>query len=402
MQEDPRFLVGNHIYRIDPFFGIITQAGNADNLISIDQLQENKHSYNLHIDRLSGKLLLDQQEDNVIQVTVPKTVLDDGYFECSKYAENFNARLSEKMGIRLVDEKVLKEIEDLVIPLPQQQFPVFEKDGYKFEVDVSLRELRNVDKPFIHIDLDRLHEENGKYIAYISEDGTLSPWNYEHSLKLEIDQLVKIAPDDVSTVYGIARDQLPETDKELRSNPEFISDRIEKGQLPIIRIVDEDYYVDTRLHEFRSANKFWKTLELIDNGPEADEIDSKYVYLYDYLNRQIIKEFNELTEVPKHAQFIVLPDLESLDPVAAGRRLCNDPYALLDKYPLQPRMEARLVPIEKTYLAERICRNKEKKQGVDNYKAKLFGDNQKAITPENNSKIIKPGKKNNKGNGLPF
>ncbi|OJV51022.1 MAG: hypothetical protein BGO31_11180 [Bacteroidetes bacterium 43-16] len=393
MQEEPRFLVGNHIYRIDSYFGIITQAGNADNQIRISELPENLHSYDLPIDPISGKLLSGNPQKDAPVVSIPKTVLEEGYLECSKFAENFNAQLSEQSGIRLVDEKVKKEIEDLIIPLPQPQFPVLEKDGYKFEVDVSLRELRNVDKPFIHIELDRLLEKNGKYIAYILDEGRLSEWDHGNSLKLEIDQLVKIAPDDVSKVYGIPKDKLPETDKELRSNPEYIVDRIDKGKLPVMRIVDEDYYVDTRLHELRSMNKHWKKLELIDNGPEAFEADCKHVYLYDYLNRQIVKNFNELTEVPKHTAFIVLPDLNSFDPVAAGRKLYNDPYALLNKYPLQPLMEARLVPIEKTYLAERIQYNKEKKLLEKSSKVKLVSDNKK---------IIKPGKKNNKGNGLPF
>ncbi|GEM_PF-765329 len=402
MKEDPRFLAGNHIYRIDPFFGNIAQAGNADNRIAIHQLQENKHSYNLSIDTITGKLLSGNQGEQVTNVLIPKTVLDEGYFECSKYAENFNLKLSEKFGIQLVDDAVLKKMEDLYFPLPQHQFPIIEKDGFKFEIDVSLNEIRNVDNPFINIDLDRLEIQNGKYVAYIFDNGKLTEWDQGNEKRLEIDQLVKIAPDDVSKVYGIPKDQLPERDKELRTNPEFIKDRIDRGKLPIIRIVDEDYYVDTRLSELRSANKHWKALDLIENGAEATDVDNKHVYLYDYLNRQIVLGFNGLTEVPKHTAFVVLPDFVALDPVAAGRSICNDPYAFLEKYPLQPRMEARIVPIEKTYLVEQIRRNKEKKQIVDNYKAKLYGDNQIMIKPENMSKVIKPGKKNNRNNGLPF
>ncbi|WP_313491991.1 MULTISPECIES: hypothetical protein [Sphingobacterium] len=392
MFEDPRFLIDAHIYRIDTVFNRIIQVGNADNCISIGDLKENKHSYDLSIDPISGRLLLNGLEDQKT-VLIPKTVLEEGYLECSPFAQNFNAKLSEKFGIRLVDEAVLKELEDMVIPLPEHVFPIIEKEGFKLEIDVSLRELRNVDKPFVHIDLDRLDQIDGKYIVYISEDGGLSEWYHENTTKLEIDQLVKIVPDDVSKVYGIPKEILPATDRELRSNPEFIRDRIEKGKLPVLRIVDEDYYVDTRLHELRACNKFWKTIELIDNGPSALEVDSKHVYLYDYLNRQVIKNFNELTEMPKHTLFIVLPDFESLDPVAAGRSICNNPYAFLENYPLQPRMEARLVPIEKTYLAERIQYNKEKKQIEKSSKAKLMSE--KKI-------VLKPPRKNNKNKGLSF
>lgn len=402
MREDPRFLVGNHIYRIDPFFGTITHAGNADNHISVNQLHENQHSYNLSIDEVSGKLLLDHEGGQVKNVTIPKTVLDDGYFECSQYAENFNAKLSEKFGIQLVDKAVLKKMEDMPISIPQQVFPIIEQDGFKFEIDVSLNEIRNVDNPFIHLDLDRMEIQNGKYVAYIFDNGKLTEWDQGNDKRFEIDQLVKVAPDDVAKVYGISKDKLPEKDRQLRSNPEFIKDRIERGKLPVIRIVDEDYYVDTKLNELRSCNKFWKNLELTDNGPDAIGIDCKHVYLYDYLNSQIVKNFNELTEAPKHTVFVVLPDFIALDPVAAGRSICKDPYAYLEKYPLQPYMEARIVPIEKTYLAEQIRRNKERKELVDDYKTKLFGESKKVIKPESNSKVIKQGKKNNKGNGLPF
>ncbi|MNJ95279.1 hypothetical protein D3C87_129870 [compost metagenome] len=390
MREEPRFLIGNHIYRIDTIFGNISQAGNADNQISVAELSANKHSYNLSIDSESGKLLT-QAKDQSVKVSIPKTILEEGYEECTKFAENFNTQFSSSSGIKLVDEAVLKNLAEIGIPLPVQVFPIIEKDGFRFEIDVSLREIRSVDKPFNHIDLDRLQEEKGKYVAYLSAEGNLSSWDQGNSLKLEIDQLVRIAPDDVSKVYGIAKNKLPAEDSQLRTNPAYISDRIEKGKLPIIRIVDEDYYVDTRLHELRSTNKFWKTIELIDNGPEAYELDNKHVYLYDYLNRQIIKDFNELTDIPKHTQFIVLPDFQSMDPVAAGRSLCNDPFIFLDKYPLQPRMEARLVPIEKTYLAERIKYNKEKKQLEKSHKSKLISEKEK---------VIKQAAKNNRNKGL--
>ncbi|CDT07149.1 hypothetical protein BN1088_1433354 [Sphingobacterium sp. PM2-P1-29] len=386
MQEEPRFLVGKHVYRIDTIFGEITQAGNADNRICISELQENQHSYALMIDPTSGRLLSGKAENDAVIVTLPKTILEDGYAECTTFAENFNAQLSETLGIRLVDEAVLKELEEMSIPLPQHVLPIIEQYGYRFEIDVSLSEMRNLENPFVHVNLNLLEEKNGKYIVYLFDEGRLSSWNVKGSARFEIDQLVKIAPDDVSKVYGIPKDQLPETDKNLRSNPDFMRDRIEKGKLPIIRIVDEDFYVDTRMRELRSCSKFWKTVPLSGNFEVSvlnnkDVLDDKHVFLYDNFNRKIMDDYNKLTEVPKHAQFIVLPDIRALDPVAAGRIIHNNPYSLLDKYPLQPRMEARVVPIEKTYLLEQIKRNKEKMH-------------------EKNNKVITPAQKNRKNKGL--
>lgn len=384
MKEESRFLVGNHIYRIDTVFETITQVGNADNNIRISDLQENQHSYGIRIDPVSGQLVSENQTGQANAVSIPRSVLEEGYMECSRFAENFNLKLSERFGIRLVDASVLKEMEDMVIPLPLPDLPIIEKNGFRYEIDVSLREIRNVDEPFVHVNLDLLNQENGKYIAYIWDDGHLSVFDPGDSTKLEIDQLVKLAPEDVAKVYGISRDQLPKSDNQLRSSQEYLRDRIERGQLPVIRLVDEDYFVDTRLHELRSCNKFWKRIELTGDFQLSAVDDDKEVFLYDYLNRKIVKDFNELTELPKHTQFIVLPDIRTLDPVSAGRKIYNDPYYFLDKYPIQPRMEARLVPIEKTHLAKRIKMNGEKK------------------LQENKDITIKPAERNRKNKGLSF
>ncbi|MEN5232509.1 hypothetical protein [Sphingobacterium faecium] len=388
MKEEPRFLKGNHIYRIDTIFHRITQVGNADNKMPISALKKNPHSYDLWIDPVSGKLLSENQEAHAAAVSIPRTVLEDGYAECTKFAQNFNKSLSEKFGIRLVDESVMKEMEDMIIPLAQPNLPIVEQGGFKFEIDVSLQEIRDVERPFVHVNVNLLKQENGQYIAYISDDGRLLPMREKGSRKIEFDQLVKLDPENMAKMYGLPKNQLPSTDVQLRSNPELLRDRIEKGKLPVIRIVDEDFFVDTRLQELRSCNKFWKTIRLPGNFQlsvieDKSILDDKQVFLYDYLHRNIIKDFNELNEIPKHAQFIVLPDIRALDPVAAGRKMYGDPYRLLDKYPIQPKMEARLVPIEKTYLLELIKNNKKK------------------MLADKNS-IKQPVKNNRKNKGLTF
>lgn len=369
-------------------FGTISQAGNADNLLRVEDLRQNEHSYSLWIEPANGKLLSGNQDENEFNVSIPRTVLEDGYQECSKFAENFNAQLAENFGIHLVDETVLEKMKDMVIPLPQADLPVIEHGGFRFEVDISLREVRNIESPFVHVNLDLLAVEHGRYVAYIFDEGRLSSSYMKGATKLEFDQLVKLAPEEVSKLYGITKEMLPEHDRQLRSNPTFLQDRIEKGKLPIIRIVDEDYFVDTRLHELRSCNKFWKTISLPGDFKSSflnkwQDTDDKQVFLYDYLERKVIDNYNGLTEIPKHSLFIVLPDIRALDPVSAGRKINNDPYSLLDKYPIQPFMEARLVPIEKTYLAERIKRNKEQQLRT-------------------NDKIIRPPKKNSKNKGQSF
>ncbi|MNV10827.1 hypothetical protein D3C71_1013690 [compost metagenome] len=44
--------------------------------------------------------------------------------------------------------------------------------------------------------------------------------------------------------------------------------------------------------------------------------------------------------------------------MSAGRKYCNDATSLLNSYPLQTRMEARIVLPEKTFLPQLISENK--------------------------------------------
>lgn len=367
-------MINNHLYRIDTIFQNITQAGRADNRIGVSKLQENRHSYTLSIDALTGDFVYIGNSGSV-QVDIPKSLLDYGYDECSRFAVNFNQKLSEKFGIKLVDTDVLHSLENLPIPLPLQSFPIIERNGITYEIDVSFNEFRKVDEPFVHMPFSQLKQKDGQYLAYMDEDGNLETMPTKGYRQFKIEQLVKVAPVEVSKIYGIPLGELPDNDRDLVSNQEFIKQRLEYGQLPIIRIVDEDYFVDTRLFELRSCNKFWKSIVLEDYGHR--DMDNNHAYLFDYLNRTVVSDFRDLTEIPKHSVFVVLPNSDRLDPIAAGRRLYKDPMNLVNRYPIQPRMEARIVPIEKTWLKQRIEYNKK---------------NQNKIEKKTNAAEVKPGK----------
>lgn len=355
MQEEPRFLIGENIYRINCLFGFISQAGNANNRLSFNNLVEHKHSYEMQVNVETGQLNPSGQPYTTVRI--PKTLLE-GYAELSAFAERFNKNFSEKFGIQLIDQTVHEKIQNIEIPLPMLNLPTIKLGNFEYEIDVSLKELRQVDVPFNTVAINHLEIENGKYQVYTDKKGILADFDYL-PIKHKFDQLVKLVPEEVAKVYGIPVDQLPEKDIELRSHPDLVTERIEHGHLPIIRIVDEDYYIDAKMEELRSCNAHFKKILLEENSPRRfDEEDNRFVFLYDVLNRKVNLEYGLLTELPKNHVFIVLPDIVTLDPVYAGRKYCNDDTSLLNSYPLQTRMEARIVLPEKTFLPQLIKENK--------------------------------------------
>ena len=355
MQEEPRFLIGKNIYRINSLYDIISQVGNANNRLSFNDLVEHKHSYEMQLNVETGQL--NPSDQPYTTVRIPKSILG-GYAELTAFAERFNKNFSEKFGIQLVDQAVHEKIQNIEIPLPTLNLPTIKLGSFDYEIDVSLFELRQVDQPFNTVSFRDLEIENGKYQLFTDQEGVLGDFDYLPNLH-QIDQLVKLAPEEIAKVYGISKDKLPNNDKDLRPHPDFIIERIEKGKLPIIRIVDEDYFIDTRMEELRSCSDPFKRIVLDENSPRRfDENDNRFVYFYDVLNRKIDHEYGLLTELPKNHVFIVLPDIVTLDPVSAGRKYCNDATSLLNSYPLQTRMEARIVLPEKTFLPQLIRENK--------------------------------------------
>ena len=355
MNEEPKFLISEHIYRINNMLGFISQVAQPENRIFFEQLIEHDHSYEMKVHKENGQL--NPNDENAESVRIPKTIFE-GYAEQSVFAERFNLNFSEKMGISLIDKANYEKINNMDIRLPEVDFPTIELGKFTYEIDVSLFEIRQVDQPFNTDSIRELEMENGKYQVFTDDRGVLGDFNYLPH-KHEIDQLIKLVPQEIAKVYGISQDRLPNNDSDLRSHPDFIVERIEKGKLPIIRIVDEDYYIDARMEELRSCSDPFKRIILDENSPRRfDENDNRFVYFYDVLNRKVDYEYGLLTELPKNHVFIVLPDMVTLDPVSAGRKYCNDPTALLDSYPLQNRMEARIVLPEKTFLPELIKENK--------------------------------------------
>ncbi|UPZ36486.1 hypothetical protein MUB18_20585 [Sphingobacterium sp. PCS056] len=354
MREDERCFIGEHMYRIDTTFEELIQIGNPDNIISIDDMVEYDNYYAVKIDPKTGQLV-ENENTKMPSVKIPKICFEEGYGEGSAYAENFNKTLSKSYGVKLIDNHALAELENMPMPCTIRELPTIEKNGFQYEIDVSLREIRKKDEPLVFIDLNGLEPYKGKYGFFIDENGKIIDTDDEKATLVEIKHLVKEVPEEVSRVYGIPVENLPKKDWKIRSNPDYVDERIKEGTLPVIRIVDEDYFVDTRLRELRSSNKFWKTIELNETGGRGnDEYDDKFVYIYDYLNRKIIPDNGDLKELPPHTVMIVVPDIETLDPISRGREIYGDPYHLLDRYPYQAKMEARVIPIEKTQYASLI------------------------------------------------
>lgn len=239
---------------------------------------------------------------------------------------------------------------------PEMNSPILELNGRRYEIDISLRELREVERPFNFIPLTDLNYREGRYAVATDDDGVLLRMCDSAPIWSTFPDLVHIAPNEVSQVYGLTIEQLPQRDSELRSPQHLIDERL-SGVLPVISILGERYHIDIRQEELRSCENLDRRIPLIDNGSDAAEIDDRYVYLFDTVGRAINRAVLSLTSLPEHHVFIVIPDTITLDPIGAGQLHHNDPNAYLHRYPVQQQMQARIVPIHQTWLPELIIKN---------------------------------------------
>lgn len=248
--------------------------------------------------------------------------------------------------------------------MEEKDIPQIEVNGFVYKIDMSLREIRERDRPFNTMPFENLELENERYQLFIDHHGLFRPGHDPRVQRVQLEQFVKLVPEAVAMTYGLNVAELPENDGELCSNPQVILERERNNELPLIRIIDEDYMVDIARGELTSCSDLQKIIPLIDNDHEGAEVDDRYVYLYNYRSGEVIFDLDNLTKLSPQHVFIVIPDKITLDPVAAGELLIGDGRVFLDRYPVQQRMEARVVDPQKTWLAERVKMNAQRLRGT--------------------------------------
>lgn len=216
-----------------------------------------------------------------------------------------------------------------------------------FEVDVDFGVLRNKDNIAACIPFDRMQIEDGMYTFYF--DFGLG------KTQVFVPQMVNLDPEGVAKKYGMSVTDLPKNDADLQSNSEWIDSRIRYGRLPIMKIVDQEYYVDIRLGELRKTDNWSGTIKLFD----CDRLDDKFYFFYDFKKHEVAHIPDHISEMPRNVVLVELPDVIRMDPVAVGTIVLEDEKHFLEKHAvaMRPRQEARIHPLEKTAIPDRIKAN---------------------------------------------
>jgi hypothetical protein len=232
-------------------------------------------------------------------------------------------------------------------------------EGHIFIVDVAFAELREKANPENSISFNDLQMEDGKYSFSFDTQSKNLNWNdIEESNKTSLDQMVKLDPEGVAIKYGLLKEQLPALDSELRCDPFLLKNRLEHGELPMINIMGQNYFVDVRLSELRSTDEHWKRIDLTELDVTPAE---KYAFFYDHSKKEVVEIPNTITEEPENVVVVELPHELWLDPIASARKYADNDLHFIDQYPLQHGLEARIRPLSGTYVPELIKQNREKK-----------------------------------------
>ena len=118
-----------------------------------------------------------------------------------------------------------------------------------------------------------------------------------------------------------------------------------KGELPVIKIADDDYIVDWRLKELRSADGSSRRIDL--SKLEMNEEGTEYVALL-HLKTGAILTSTYVTGEEKVSELalIYIPNELKLDPVGVAREYGLNDTHLLEDYPIQENLKARIEPLE--------------------------------------------------------
>lgn len=128
------------------------------------------------------------------------------------------------------------------------------------------------------------------------------------------------------------------------------------GQLPTIRIIDQDYYIDWRLRELRMKEDASKVLKLSDMG--MDRKGNHYLCFYDAEQKSAVQIPNTITEMPTGVVVIKIPYELKLDPVGVAREFGLGDTELLKKFPIQKNLVAEVIALKQTGLPAMIKANK--------------------------------------------
>ena len=87
--------------------------------------------------------------------------------------------------------------------------------------------------------------------------------------------------------------------------------------LPIFNMGGTDFYVDTRLNEFREKDSPWNRISMDEVFDTSDGFNG---LVFDTETKNVYQGLIDPDDLPKNAVLVVVPSLIELDPIGLARR----------------------------------------------------------------------------------
>lgn len=238
----------------------------------------------------------------------------------------------------------------------RKEWPTVILDGTEFIVDVKKLELREKADRKNFIPFDEMDDIGNGYRF----ECMLKDQNYFKEFKMP--EWVMLDPIGMAKKYGFTLIELVgKSDFEVMVDQNAYDLRVNKGQLPTVKIAGHIFYVDMRMDMLRPKDEFLSKGIPFSKIDHYFEIETDgYVIPYNPKTFEFEELDDKITEYPKHLIAVELPEVRSLDPVGWNREHGYDLKYRLKEIGLRPHFKAKVIPWEKTDLSYLINDNLKK------------------------------------------
>lgn len=248
----------------------------------------------------------------------------------------------------------------------QRELPSIKIKGTEFLVDVNRLELREKADERNVIEFQYLDEARiGYQFRYSPKLKNIADIFEYGSVKVHIPEFVVLDPVGMALKHNLSFEELKgKTDFDLMVDQKAFDMRVNKGVLPTVDIAGHMFYVDIRMDKLRPKDDF------LSNGIVFDDIDhhlsyktNSYVIPYNPRTREFQElDYDSILKFPKGLIAVEIPFKRVLDPIGCNRNGGWDLKYDLKHIGLQLHFDTKIIPWEKTFLAEAIQENIEKKK----------------------------------------
>lgn len=229
----------------------------------------------------------------------------------------------------------------------ESELPIWEIKGVPFFVDVMKWELRECGNANNVMNVYEMTYHEQGYHFFFDEDTKnmrfdMNIWYDPMDLMPMMSQLDPIG---MAERLGVSELSVKgKSDFELLNDQAKYNERM-NGILPTFWIGDEEFIVDVSVgvEEFRGVenNKVIRYLEL----SVSDEYQDKLKGFYQPETGKIFPLSTIISELPNDAVYIEVPKAGYIDPIGCARRHGFDEKQILMRYPIQAKIEVKLIPL---------------------------------------------------------